>query len=143
MRSSKFQPAVEALGSVDLFEDLSKRELFVIHELAKELRFPAGRAVAKEGTSGGRFFLILEGKATVSVGGKTIGTLGPGDYFGELSLIDGQPRSATVVADSPLRALTLTAVDFRPLLLEQPRIARKIMTELVRRLRDADASLVV
>jgi len=133
--------AVELLAGVDLFQGLSKRELRAIAAMAKEMHFDEGQRVVTEGEEGGRFHLILEGGAKVSVGGRTRNTLGHGDHFGEISLIDGGPRSATVTAETPLRTLALAEWNFRPLLKEVPTIAPKILLEMCRRLRANERQL--
>jgi CRP-like cAMP-binding protein len=136
-------PALDLLGSVDLFQGLSKKELQAIHNMSREQSFPAGAVVAEEGAAAGRFYLILDGKATVTVGTAhtPVATLGPGDYFGEISLIDGEPRSATVTADAPLRTLTVASFNFKAILHEYPATARKILLEMCRRVRRLDRSL--
>lgn len=132
---------VEMLSSVPLFQGLSKKELAAIATSGKQVEHPAGREVVKEGSTGGAgFHLILEGTATVLAGDRTLNQLGPGDYFGEMSLIDEGPRSATVRADTDLRAFALTSWAFLPLLDRHPSIARKMLVELSRRLRQADRS---
>jgi CRP-like cAMP-binding protein len=125
------------LGAVDLFRGLRPKEVERIHESGREMRFRAGTDVVTEGGPTGRFFLILEGSARVAVGGDTVNRIGPGDYFGELSLIDGGPRSARVTAETPLRTLSLAEWNFRPLLREHPTIARALLLEMCRRLRRA------
>jgi len=133
--------AAELLAGVDLFLGLSKKELRAIAAMAKEMQFDEGQRVVAEGEEGGRFHLILEGKAKVTVRGRTRNTLGPGDYFGEISLIDGGPRSATVTAETPLRSLALAEWNFRPLLKEVPTIAPKVLVEMCRRLRSNEQQL--
>jgi CRP/FNR family transcriptional regulator, cyclic AMP receptor protein len=133
-------PTADVLSTVDLFQSLSKRELQRLMATAKELSFGEGDLVVKEGDEDGRFFLLLEGDAHVVRGKKTLATLGPGDYFGEISLLDGEPRSANVVAKSPLRTLSLARWNFRPLLEEHPPIARKVLLEMCRRVRELDRS---
>src|SRR6266542_3005580 len=93
----------ELLGSVSLFEGLSSRELSQIGKLGKEVSFAPGKTIVKEGDNGVGFHLILEGKARVSLKGRTRSTLGPGAWFGELSLIDRGPRTATVTSQSDVR----------------------------------------
>ena len=92
----------ESVRSVALFRELSDRELGEVVQVAKRVEYPAGATVASEGEPGLGFHLILEGNAEVSVGGATRGVLGPGDYFGEISLLDGGPRSATVATTTPM-----------------------------------------
>ena len=94
--------------------------------------------MVREGEAGGGLFLILEGQATVTVGSHERVSLGPGDYFGEISLLDDEPRSATVTANGPLRALFLFSFTFRPLLREHFEVTEKIILRLCQRLRAAD-----
>ena len=129
---------VEVLRQVPLFADLNKREVAQIARLFKERRFAAGETVAKEGAGGAAFFLINAGEATVSVRGQQRTTLKPGDYFGEIALIDGGARSATVTADSELVCYGLTFWDFRPLVQENAAIGWKLLQSLAKKLRVAE-----
>jgi CRP/FNR family transcriptional regulator, cyclic AMP receptor protein len=129
------------LSGVRLFEGLSKRELEAIHQASKTTEFPPGKPIVEEGATGLGFHLILEGEAVVTVGGRKRATLRAGDYFGEMSLIDGGPRSATVRAETPVRTLGLTSWAFLPLLDDHPSIARKLLTEMSKRLRGLEKSL--
>lgn len=130
------------LASVPLFEGLAKREIAAIVRVAKEVDHPPGRRIVAEGESGVGFHLILEGRARVLVGGRARARLGPGDYFGEMSLIDEGPRSATVETETAVRTLSLASWDFLPLLDRAPSIARKMLVEMSRRLRAAERSLI-
>jgi CRP/FNR family cyclic AMP-dependent transcriptional regulator len=123
------------LGNVPLFEGLSKRELSSILSVAKEIHFDEGHDIVEEGATGVGFHLILEGEAHVLIGGRKRATLRAGDYFGEMSLIDGGPRSATVRTSTPVRTLALTSWAFMPLLDKNPSIARKLLQEMSKRLR--------
>src|SRR5881396_119423 len=96
------------LAKVPLFSGCSKRELAVIAQAAKEVRHKAGTVIAREGEYGIGLFLILEGKCRVTIGGKEKAILGPGDFFGEIALIDGGPRTATVTAITDVRLLGIT-----------------------------------
>jgi CRP-like cAMP-binding protein len=129
------------LGSVPLFEELSQRELRTILGAAKKVEFDDGEAIVEEGASGVGFHLILEGEADVMVGDKKQATLKAGDYFGEMSLLDKGPRSATVRAAGPVRTLSLTSWAFLPLIDEHPSIAKKLLLEMSRRLRRVEDSL--
>src|SRR6266487_3277420 len=91
---------IDMLSTVDLFSGFTKKELGKIHDSAKEVHFPAGHAIVSEGESGVGFHMILQGKASVTVGGQLRTHLGPGDYFGEIALIDRGARSASVTADT-------------------------------------------
>lgn len=129
---------LELLGRVDLFEGLSKADLRKIHGSSKELSYEPGEDVIIQEGKGGRFFLVLEGEAVIKFGGRNRRSLGQGDYFGEMSLIDGEPRSATVTAQTPLRTFTLASFAFRPLMIKHPSIAQKLLVALSRRVRVAD-----
>jgi CRP-like cAMP-binding protein len=129
---------VKVVQRVPLFADLNKRELGQVARLFKERRFTDGETVAKEGAGGAAFFLIDSGEATVTLGGKPRATLTQGDYFGEIALIDGGARSATVTAASELVCWGLTYWDFRPLVQENPKICWKLLQALAKRLREAE-----
>jgi CRP-like cAMP-binding protein len=129
---------VEVLQRVPLFADLNKREIRQIARLFKERRFSAGETVAMEGSGGAAFFLIDSGEARVSVGGEERPTLRPGDYFGEICLIDEGARSATVTAASELVCWGLTFWDFRPLVQENAMIGWKLLQAMVKKLRAAE-----
>jgi CRP-like cAMP-binding protein len=129
---------VEALLRVPLFADLSKDELEQIALLFKERHFSKGETVVKEGSDGAAFFLIDSGEATVSVGGVERVSLKPGDYFGEIALIDEGTRSATITATTELVCYGLTFWEFRPVLLANAAIGLKLMQSLAKKLREAE-----
>jgi CRP-like cAMP-binding protein len=129
---------VEVVRRLPLFADLNKREVAQIARLFKERRFSEGETVAKEGAGGAAFFLIDSGEARVSVRGKNRTTLKPGDYFGEIALIDGGARSATITAASELVCYGLTFWDFRPLVQENAAIGWKLLQSLAKKLRVAE-----
>jgi CRP/FNR family cyclic AMP-dependent transcriptional regulator len=130
---------VEAVKRVPLFAELSRRELEQIARLFKERRFAAGETVAQEGSGGAAFYLIDAGEATVSVGGDERAMLKPGDYFGEIALIDEGARSATIKAASELVCYGLTYWDFRPLVQSNAAISWRLLQFMVKRLRAAEA----
>ena len=132
-------PPVELLQRVPLFADLEARELERLSGSFKERTFDAGHTVATEGEGGAGFFVIESGEAVVSVRGEERGRLGPGDYFGDIALIDQGARSATIVADSDLHCYGLTFWDFRPLVEGDPRIAWPLLQAMAKRLRAAEA----
>jgi len=132
---AKPKTAVDLLAHVDLFAELTPAELRKVAALAKPMEFATGEAVTEEGTAGGRFHLIESGRVKVVVGGRTRATLGADDYFGELSLIDGEPRSASVIAAEPLRTWSIAEWNFRPLLKTQGSISYKLLVMLCQRLR--------
>ncbi len=128
----------EALKPVPFFAQLDDDERAKVAHLFKQRRFPAGETVVREGTGGAAFFLIEAGEATVTVGGIQRATLGAGDYFGEIALIDEGPRSATVTATSDLVCQGITLWDFRPLVESNGAIGWKLLQSMVKRLRDAE-----
>ena len=130
------------MADVDLFRDLSRAQLKRLASASSEVSHPAGKAVAQEGEGGLAFHLILEGSATVSRDGRELRTLGPGDYFGEISMIDGRPRSATVTASEPLRLLAIPHQNFEVVIDEDPAFARQLLKTLCARLREAEARSV-
>ena len=128
---------VDALRRVPLFADLSKREAQQIARLLKERRFAEGETVVREGSDGATFFVIESGEASVSVGGKRRAALKPGDFFGEIALIDEGARMATITALSELVCYGLTYWDFRPLVQDNGTIGWKLLQSLAKKLRDA------
>lgn len=132
-------PVVEALAGVDLFAGLTSKELKMIAQLAKEMSFPPGETVVAQGDTSARFHLITSGTADVLVNDERRHGLGPGDYFGEIALIDRQPRSASVVATSPMTTLSIASFNFRPLLKQYPEISYKLLLKMCARLRSLEA----
>jgi CRP/FNR family transcriptional regulator, cyclic AMP receptor protein len=128
----------ELVQGVPLFADLDKRELEGLATSMKERTFNAGHTIATEGQTGIGFFVIAEGTAKVSQGGEERATLGPGDYFGEIALLDDGMRTASVVADSKLKAYGLTSWEFRPLVEGNASIAWKLLKTMAKRLREAE-----
>lgn len=135
------KPPSEWLRSVDLFRELSESELEDVARRAKDVHFEAGRQIVTEGEAGVGFHIIIDGEATVTGGGRDIGTLKAGDYFGEISLVDRGPRSATVTATTDVRTLSIISWDFLPLIERNPSLATKLLVRLCRRLRAAENSL--
>jgi pyruvate,water dikinase len=130
---------VTALQRVQLFADMDRRQSEQIARLLKVRPFKQGETVIMEGSGGAAFFLIDSGQAEVSSKGIHLATLGPGDYFGEVALIDGGPRSATVTAATDLVCYGLTFWEFRPLVERNGVIAWKLLQALAKRLRTTDA----
>ena len=129
----------ELIRQVPLFSTLDKKEVQGLASSMKERTFNEGDTIAKEGQSGIGFFIIDEGEAAVSVGGEERATLGHGDYFGEIALIDDGARTATITAKSPLKCYGITSWEFRPLVEQNARLAWKMMQTLAARLREAQA----
>jgi CRP-like cAMP-binding protein len=109
--------------------------------VARDYHYDAGDVVVAEGDQSGRFHLIVSGRATVTVGDQVVAEFGPGSYFGELAMIDRQPRSATVTAAEELHTLSLASISMRPVLREHPEISFKMLEKLAARLRATDAKL--
>jgi CRP-like cAMP-binding protein len=122
-----------ALDSVSLFSGLGKKELQVAVKLGHDLSFNAGQTIVKEGELGIGFYVIITGKAEVRRGGKVLSQLGKGDFFGEMAVLDNQPRSADVVAVEPTRCAAFTAWSFEALIHLRPEIPATIMAELAKR----------
>jgi len=128
---------IEWVRQVPLFESCSQRELRAIAGVVKEVSHPKGTVIAKEGDPGVGLFIIVEGEAEVTIGGKRMAILRRGDFFGEIALLDGGPRSATVTARSDMRLLGLTEWVFRGLIQEHPSIAVRTLESMAGRLRAA------
>lgn len=128
---------VEVIERVPLFEGLTPRDVEGIASMFKERRFEAGQIVTKEGAGGGAFFVIESGEATVTLGEREVAHFGPGDYFGEVALIDDGARTATVVATTDLVCHGLTYWEFRPLVQQNATIAWNLLRTLAHRLRSA------
>ena len=126
---------IEALKRVPLFSDLNKRELQKIARLFKERHFSKGETVVKQGSGGAAFFIIESGEATVFIGGKQHTTLKPGEYFGEIALIDEGTRMATITAASELFCYGLTYWDFRPVVEKNGAIGWKLLQRMATLLR--------
>lgn len=134
--------STEYLANVGLFSALSKSELRQVARAAERLDVEAGHELVTQGRIGHEFFLILEGQAQVIRDGAQIATLGPGQYFGELSLLDHGARSATVVAETDMRLLVLGQREFSGLLETIPGMAAKLLVGMAHRLREADTRAV-
>jgi len=129
----------EVLAKVPLFSMLSKRELNNLARNAHDRTFPAGTVLTDEEEIGATFGVVVEGRADVSVHGQHARTLGPGDYFGEMALIDHAFRSAKITAETELRCLLFTAWVFRPFAIEHPETAWALLEKMVQRVREAES----
>jgi CRP/FNR family transcriptional regulator, cyclic AMP receptor protein len=129
----------EVLAQVPLFSMLPKKELAKLAREAHDRTFPAGAVLTDEQETGVSFGVIMEGRAAVSVHGRPARTLGPGDYFGEMALIDHSHRSATITAETQLRCLLFVSWVFRPFALRHPETAWALLEMMVQRVRDAEA----
>jgi CRP/FNR family transcriptional regulator, cyclic AMP receptor protein len=124
----------ELLRRAPLFANCSKRELASIGGIADEIDLDEGKELTRQGRPGREFFVVIEGTADVVKDGQKVNSLGGGDFFGEIALVHHGPRTATVTATSPVRALVITERNFKRLLEEQPEIQRKVMVALAERL---------
>lgn len=132
---------LKMLRNVPLFAGCSDRELSSIGQSMKEVHFPAGKVICTEGQLGAGFHLVIEGETKVQVNGRTKRRLGPGAFFGEIALLDGGPRSATVIAETEVMTLSLPMWSFRSVLKAHPTLALKMLEEVGRRLRSTEKSL--
>jgi CRP-like cAMP-binding protein len=129
---------VELIKGVPLFSELGRKELNEVASIADEIDLPEGKELTVEGQPGREFLVIIEGDATVRKGDHEINRLGAGDFFGEIALVKQQPRSATVTAETPIRALVITDRSFRTLLDHSPDIESKVMSAVSARLAPDD-----
>lgn len=127
------------LSTIWLFSTSSARDLRTIRRALEEVTVPPDRILCEEGTIGREFFLIVDGKATVRRNGRKIATLGPGQYFGELALLDRRPRSATVISETEMDLLVLGQRQFNGVLDAVPALSRKLLAAMATRLRESDA----
>ncbi len=133
---------VEVLSSVWLFSRCSKKELDAVASLVAQIDVPAGKVLATQGQTGSEFFVIVTGKAEATRSNVPIGVLGPGTFFGEMSLLEHKPRVATVTTTEPTSVLVLTAREFDKLVESMPSVDRKMLTVIADRLRDLEERYV-
>jgi CRP-like cAMP-binding protein len=129
-------PKEGLLKGVPLFAHCSKTELKRIARIADEIDLRNGQVLTREGESGREFLVLIEGTADVRRRGRKVNEMGPGDFFGEIALVSDRPRTATVTATSPVRALVVTDRAFRTLMREMPSIQEKVLAAVVARLPD-------
>lgn len=132
---------IERLEGVAIFQGCSRRQLKALARITEEFDAPAGTILTRAGDSGEEFFLIVEGAARVEVSPARRRRLQRGDCFGEMSLLDRQPRSATVVAETPVRLLVINRRSFATLLDEVPGLIHRLLVALSRRVRNAERAL--
>jgi CRP/FNR family cyclic AMP-dependent transcriptional regulator len=131
--------SVDTLEQVPLLEELTKRDRQRLARSMRERTFASGQQIVVEGRSGVGFFIILEGKAAVTVGDKLVQVLGPGDYFGEMALLDGGARTATITSDGELRCATMTSWAFKSFVVDNPKVAWAMLQTLAARVRASRA----
>lgn len=128
------------LAEIPIFSELSKKELKAVSRLMTPLTFPEGKVLTRQGDPGREFVIILSGTAKVDIDDKTVAHLSQGDFLGELSVVSGAPRTATVTATSELEAEVLNRREFMSLLDESPNVAKKILLGAVKRLQDNETT---
>ncbi len=126
------------LSGVPMFSALTQTELRTVGRLTDKVMVKEGKVLCEEGTTGHEFYLVIDGEASVKRGRKLVATLQAGDYFGELSLLDGGERSATVAAATDLEILVIGQKEFTSILRELPSVARKFLSAMATRLRASD-----
>ena len=129
-------PKLGLIASVPLFAGLNRREIEFLGKLMDDVDVPDGKVLTREGARGGEFFIVLEGSVRIERGGKELNRLGPGDFLGEIALIDQGPRTATAIADGAVRLMVLTSTGFASMLSQNPGVETKILRVLASRVRD-------
>jgi CRP/FNR family transcriptional regulator, cyclic AMP receptor protein len=130
----------DALARCPFFAGLSRADLLQLAKVSEDMEVEEGKVLTREGQSGSEFFVIVDGEVSVTKNGQEIRTLGPGDFFGEIALLEDTPRTATVVAKTPLRFFVLTRRSFRSLLAHQPELEQKVLAALEERVRPTPES---
>ena len=130
---------IDLLRTVPLFADLGKRELERVSTLADIVDLPADRPLMTQGQHGAQMFILVSGAARVERDGESIGQCGPGEVLGEIALLDGGPRTATVTLSEPSRLLVLARREFQALMDDFPAIRLRVLEAVARRLRSLDA----
>ena len=140
---TRFPPDTKAsaLSRAPLFEGLSRKDLIALAKVTEDMDVPAGKVLCKQGDIGHEFFVILEGEADVTRGGEHVATLGAGEMFGEIALLEHVKRTATVTAKTPLHFFVMTSQSFWSLIDHHPKIEREVLRTLARRVL-ADSSRI-
>jgi len=129
----------DCLKKVPLYSNLSKKNLREIAKITDEVQVPAGRVLVKQGSTGREFIFIVEGEAKVEVDGKVVNRLSANDFFGEIAMIDGKPRTATVIAETDMKVLVVHSSFFGELLDKTPGLPKQVTMALCRYLREAES----
>lgn len=130
---------IDRLSQVPMFSACSRKDLGLIAKYTDELSVDAGTVLIREGDAGREFYVIVDGKATLTRGGREVAVIGPGNYFGELALLDGQKRDATVTTTTPADVLVVGVREFVTLLEDVPQLTRKLLAGMARRLHELDS----
>jgi len=128
----------ESLRRVPIFRGLDKKELETLAKLVKEQQYGAGATIVQAGAGGHGLYIIKEGRVSVVRDGQTVATMGPGQFFGEIAVLDGGPRTADVRADADTVCLTLVSWEIKPVLMDNAAISYKMLLETVKRLRSQE-----
>ena len=134
-------PVIQALGRVPLFAGLSKKTIQQIASMCHQHTFDSGEQIVTQGDTSGRFYMIINGSAEVRVNGHLVNMLGAGQHFGEYAVIDREPRRASVIATTEVRAFSLASMTLRPLLKEQPEITYRLLLNACGHLRATQTSI--
>ena len=132
---------MNVLGAVPLFEGLSKKQLKKVADLAEVAAYMAGAKIVEQGIVGDSFYVVLTGQGKVVANGRTVNHLLPGDHFGEISLLDGEPRSASVLSETPMTLVVITQKQFFAMLAKDPEVSICLLEGLARAVRRMDRSL--
>jgi CRP/FNR family cyclic AMP-dependent transcriptional regulator len=139
MRLFSQDTKVQALKGVPLFASLSRKELVQLERVCEDLEVEPGRVLCKEGDIGHEFFVLVNGKVQVTQKGRPVATLTGGDFLGEIALVTELPRTATVTAETPVRLFVLTTREFDAVLDRNPKVERKVLRALARRLAETSS----
>jgi len=139
----KVNPTVELLRKVDLFAGLTTKELERVADACKRAQFRNGDNIVTQGDPSARLYIIIDGTADVRIHGTKVETIGPGGYFGEIAVIDGQPRAATVTATSPIAALSLANFNVKVLLRTMPDMGFKMLRKACERIRALESEPII
>jgi glutaminase len=139
--ATRADPVIELLSTIDLFEGFDRKHLRLVRDIGREHVFRPGEVIIQEGARDTRFFLILEGMAEVTVSGRFARAVGPGGYFGEIAMLDGGTRTATITAATDVSALSIASFNMRALMKEQPVVAIKVLEALCARVRAINGSV--
>jgi CRP-like cAMP-binding protein len=139
MRLFSQDTKVQALKGVPLFEDLSRKDLVQLERVCEDLQVEPGKVLCKEGEVGHEFFVLVDGTVQVTRKGRRVATLRGGDFVGEIALVTELPRTATVAAETPVRLFVLTRREFHAVLDQNPKVERKVLRALARRLAETSS----
>jgi CRP/FNR family transcriptional regulator, cyclic AMP receptor protein len=139
MRLFSQDTKVQALKGVPLFEGLSRKELVQLERVCEDVQVEPGKVLCREGQTGDEFFVIVHGKVQVTQKSRRVSTLGSGDFVGEIALVTEMPRTATVTAETPVRLFVLTRREFHAVLDQNPKVERKVLRVLARRLAETSS----